>query len=145
MMILAAMTAFQWALCLGLILVCVGLMVVILLQRGRGGGLSAAFGGGGGGTSAFGAKTGDVFTLITVVLAAVYLCIAVIGNYIFLPPPGLEPGATAEVIEAADTGSEEESAAPAATPTGESEATPPPAPPTEKNQPVDDTADPEQP
>jgi preprotein translocase subunit SecG len=57
-------------------------MIVILLQRGRGGGLSGAFGGAGG-SSAFGAKTGDVFTWITVVVAAVFLLLAVVGNYVF--------------------------------------------------------------
>jgi len=119
-MILAAMSGFQWVLCLLLILVCVTLMVIILLQRGRGGGLSAAFGGGGGG-SAFGAKTGDVFTLATVVLAAVYLLVAVVGNFWFLPPPGIEDTSNAEVIT-----SETKPATPASE--GEAET---PAPPTE--------------
>lgn len=44
------------------------LMFIILLQRGRGGGLAGALGGAGG-QSAFGAKAGDVFTRITVGLA----------------------------------------------------------------------------
>ena len=88
MNILAAMTGFQWSLCSGFILVCLLLIMVVLLQRGRGGGLGAACGGGGGSSSAFGAKTGDVFTLITVVLAAVYLMIAVLGNHLFVPPGG---------------------------------------------------------
>ena len=89
MVILAALTSLQMFLAVLLILVCLALMVIILLQRGRGGGLSAAFGGGGGG-SAFGAKTGDVFTIFTVILTAVYLLIAVVGNYMFLPPEGVE-------------------------------------------------------
>jgi len=65
-------------------LVCVLLILVILLQRGRGGGLSGAFGGAGG-HSAFGAKTGDVFTWVTVGFVALYLLLAVIGNYAFRP------------------------------------------------------------
>lgn len=89
MVILAALTGWQMFLAVLLILVCLALMVIILLQRGRGGGLSAAFGGGGGG-SAFGAKTGDVFTLFTVILTAIYLTIAVVGNYSFRPPEGVE-------------------------------------------------------
>lgn len=48
------------------------LMFVILLQRGRGGGLAGAFGGLGG-QSAFGTKAGDVFTRITIVLAVVWV------------------------------------------------------------------------
>ena len=89
MPILAAITGVQWFLCLLLIAVCVLLIVIVLLQRGSAGGLAGAFGGGGG-SSAFGAKTGDVFTLITVVLACVYLLIAVVGNFWFVPPGGLE-------------------------------------------------------
>ncbi len=52
------------------VIVCVLLVLCILLQKGRGGGLSAAFGGAG---SAFGTKTGDMFTWVTIVLTAVFL------------------------------------------------------------------------
>jgi preprotein translocase subunit SecG len=61
------------------------LMGVILLQRGKGVGLSGAFGGAGGHT-AFGAKTGDVLTWATIVVAAVLLTFTVILNYVFVPP-----------------------------------------------------------
>ena len=44
------------------------------MQRGRGGGLIGAFGGPGG-SSAFGAKTGDVFTVITVIMAVLFLVV----------------------------------------------------------------------
>lgn len=60
------------------------LILIILLQRGRGGGLAGAFGGVGG-QSAFGAKTGDVFTWITVALTAIFLVIAVVMVYAFKP------------------------------------------------------------
>ncbi len=56
------------------------LIGVILLQRGRGGGLAGAFGGMGG-QSAFGTKAGDVFTKITIVLATVWIvlgCVCVL-------------------------------------------------------------------
>ena len=62
----------------------VALMGVILLQRGKGVGLSGAFGGAGGHT-AFGAKTGDVLTWITIVGAIVVLTGAVVLNYVFVP------------------------------------------------------------
>ena len=68
MQVLAQMGWSQWFLAAMIIVVCAFLMLVILVQRGRGGGLSGAFGGMGG-SSAFGAKTGDVFTWITVVVA----------------------------------------------------------------------------
>ncbi len=66
------------------------LMIVILLQRGKGVGLAGAFGGGGAGGTAFGAKTGDVLTWITIVAAVVVLTFAVVLNFIFVPTgPGL--------------------------------------------------------
>jgi len=64
--------------------ICVLLMIVILLQKGRGGGLAGAFGGAGG-HSAFGAKTGDVFTWVTVALTGMFILISIIGNYKFIP------------------------------------------------------------
>lgn len=67
------------------LLVCALLILIILLQKGRGGGLSGAFGGVGG-HSAFGAKTGDVFTWITVALTGLFILMAVVGNYVFVPP-----------------------------------------------------------
>lgn len=48
------------------------LIGLILLQRGRGGGLAGAFGGMGG-QSAFGTKAGDVFTRITIGVAAAWI------------------------------------------------------------------------
>lgn len=52
------------------------LIVLILLQRGRGGGLAGALGGMGG-QSAFGSKAGDVFTRITSVVAIVWIVLCV--------------------------------------------------------------------
>jgi preprotein translocase subunit SecG len=55
------------------------LIMLVLVQRGRGGGLTGALGGVGG-QSAFGTKAGDLFTKITVVFAVVwiFLCMATI-------------------------------------------------------------------
>jgi preprotein translocase subunit SecG len=47
------------------------LILLVLVQRGRGGGLTGALGGPGG-QSAFGSKAGDTFTVITVVTAAIW-------------------------------------------------------------------------
>jgi preprotein translocase subunit SecG len=68
------------------IIVCVLLVVVVLLQKGRGGGLSAAFGGMG--SSAFGTRTGDVFTWVTIVLTALFLLLAIGATLLFRPPTG---------------------------------------------------------
>ncbi len=47
------------------------LILLVLVQRGRGGGLAGALGGPGG-QSAFGSKAGDTFTVITIVMAALW-------------------------------------------------------------------------
>ncbi len=59
----------------GVFLVAVFLILLVLVQRGRGGGLTGALGGMGG-QSAFGTKAGDLFTRITIVAAAVWICSA---------------------------------------------------------------------
>ena len=48
-----------------IVLISLFLICLILIQRGKGGGLAGAFGGVGG-SSAFGTKAGDIFTKITV-------------------------------------------------------------------------------
>ncbi len=47
------------------------LILLVLVQRGRGGGLTGALGGPGG-QSAFGSKAGDTFTIITIVVASIW-------------------------------------------------------------------------
>ncbi len=56
------------------------MVLLILVQRGKGGGLSGAFGGAGG-QSAFGTKAGDLFTKVTIVVAFVWilLCVLAVG------------------------------------------------------------------
>jgi preprotein translocase subunit SecG len=51
------------------------MILLVLLQRGRGGGLAGAFGGMGG-QSALGVRAGDVFTKITVVIAVIWVVVA---------------------------------------------------------------------
>ncbi|GIK17477.1 MAG: hypothetical protein BroJett003_24410 [Planctomycetota bacterium] len=82
----------QWLLAMALTAVCALMIVVILLQRGRGGGLVGVFGGGGAG-SAFGAKTGDVFTWITVALAGLFIFIGSVGNCVMEPKIPTDDGA----------------------------------------------------
>jgi preprotein translocase subunit SecG len=70
------------------------IIIVILLQRGKGVGLAGAFGGAGGHT-AFGAKTGDVLTWVTIASAVAFLLLAIVLNYLFVPvtPTGVGGGA----------------------------------------------------
>ena len=68
---------------IGVSLLLIGL---VLLQKNRGAGLSGAFGGVGG-HSAFGTKTGDFLTWVTVGLVAVFLLLNIAGNFVFEPEP----------------------------------------------------------
>ncbi|MGY8768256.1 MAG: preprotein translocase subunit SecG [Pirellulales bacterium] len=54
------------------------LILLVLVQRGRGGGLAGALGGAGG-QSAFGTKAGDVFTKITIGFAAIWILLCVLA------------------------------------------------------------------
>jgi preprotein translocase subunit SecG len=60
-----------------IVLTCLFLICLILIQRGKGGGLAGAFGGVGG-SSAFGTKAGDVFTRVTMVVASVWIVLSMI-------------------------------------------------------------------
>jgi len=70
---------------IGLVSSAVLLIGLVLLQKNRGSGLSGAFGGVGGHT-AFGTKTGDFLTWVTVGLTAVFLLLSIVGNYVFEQP-----------------------------------------------------------
>jgi preprotein translocase subunit SecG len=100
--------ALQIILPILLFLTSVFLMLLVLVQRGRGGGLAGAFGGLGG-QSAFGTKAGDLFTRVTIFVAAfwIILCAASVkllndtGSSIIDPSLGgasapLQPGGGAQ-------------------------------------------------
>jgi preprotein translocase subunit SecG len=61
-----------------LLLTALFLIVLVLIQRGKGGGLAGAFGGMGG-QSAFGTKAGDLFTRITIGVAAFWIVLCIIS------------------------------------------------------------------
>lgn len=107
----------------GAVLLLIGLFLIclILLQRGRGGGLAGAFGGMGG-QSAFGSKAGDAFTHFTIVVAAVWIVVCILGIFIGddtqilstkAPPPGFgaADGESAGDAESKDTGAAAENGA----------------------------------
>lgn len=60
-----------------LLLTALFLIVLVLIQRGKGGGLAGAFGGMGG-QSAFGTKAGDLFTRITIGVASFWIILCII-------------------------------------------------------------------
>lgn len=63
------------------------LILIILVQRGKGGGLSGAFGGGMGG-GLMGSKTGDFLTWVTIALVAIFLVLAVLMAKFYRPTVG---------------------------------------------------------
>jgi preprotein translocase subunit SecG len=69
------------------VLVCLALMLIVLLQKGRGGGMAAAFGGSGA-SSLLGTKTGDFLTWVTICLVALFLVLAVLMGK-FMRPTGV--------------------------------------------------------
>jgi len=102
------------------VVVCLVLIMVILIQKGRGGGLSGAFGGGMA-SGLLGSKTGDFLTWVTIGLVVVFLGLAVLMAKFFRPSVseyGVEPPAatTQPVGTTAQPAATTEQPAPAAEP-----------------------------
>ncbi len=74
-------TAF-WIVTFLFMLVALGMVLIILVQRPQGGGLAGAFGGAGGSSTdtVFGGRVGDALTVATVVAFALYLGLAIALN-----------------------------------------------------------------
>ncbi len=62
----------------------VALILIILIQKGKGGGLGTAFGGGLAG-GLLGSKTGDFLTWVTIVLVGLFLTLAVVMAKFYKP------------------------------------------------------------
>ena len=69
------------------IICCVALILIILIQKGKGGGLSGAFGGGMAG-GILGSKTGDFLTWVTIGLVGLFLTLAVVMGKFYKPSVG---------------------------------------------------------
>lgn len=81
------------------VLVSVMMMLVVLIQKPQGGGLTEAFGAASGsGNTAFGAKTGDALTYATIIMFVLFVGFAIGLNYIVKPP-----APAAAIIEANPT------------------------------------------
>ena len=111
--------------------VCVFLILLILIQKGRGGGLSSAFGGAGGNT-AFGTKTGDLLTWVTSIVFLVFLVLSCFliwtTDYVHAratataPPPGIGDDTVEKPLDADGDGNVE------FVPPGDDQSSLPPAP-----------------
>jgi preprotein translocase subunit SecG len=67
------------------------LMLVVLIQRGKGGGLAGAFGGAGG-SSPFGSRSADQFVRFTLWLAGVWVLVIMIHVKLVQHDSQVEPG-----------------------------------------------------
>jgi len=74
---LLAISFFMKMLAVIFITCAVSLILIILVQKGKGGGLSSAFGGGTA-SGILGSKTGDFLTWVTIGLVGIFLLLAVI-------------------------------------------------------------------
>ena len=66
------------------VFVSIALILLVLIQKGRGGGLSSAFGGGGA-NSLLGTKTTDRLTKATIGIVLLFLLLTVVLNLIYKP------------------------------------------------------------
>ncbi len=75
-----------WILNFVVILVGIILILLVLIQRGKGGGLVGALGGAGG-SSAFGSRAGDFFTRLTLIIAGIWILLTIVQIHAIKPPP----------------------------------------------------------
>ncbi|MDX1564354.1 MAG: preprotein translocase subunit SecG [Phycisphaeraceae bacterium] len=131
-----ALTLLSWTVALAVYFVgtCVLLIMVVLIQKPKGGGLAGAFGGAGGGQQAvFGAKAGDMFTLVTVCLFLLFLLLGMGLVY----STRFDDAKLAEVPDAGSTVQPPEDTAPAGADSPAGKTTPAPGL-IEPKKPVDD-------
>jgi len=93
------------------LLTAVILILLVLIQRGRGGGLAGAFGGPGG-HSAFGTKTADVFTRATAVVGGIFFILSIVTALIMRSGEATPPPETPAAPAPAQPGAATDSAAP---------------------------------
>ena len=86
------------------------LIMLILIQRGKGGGLTGALGGPGG-QSAFGSKAGDTFTAITIVVASLWGITCVITMLVLGDGGSSAETAAASPVAVQDAGIDDEESA----------------------------------
>jgi preprotein translocase subunit SecG len=125
LLMLAWNTYVLGALMVLFLIICGLVILTVLVQRPQGGGLAGAFGGGSGsGQTAFGTKTGDALTVLTISMFVVYLLAAILLNY------GIKAAANPDVaVPSVAAPNTEPAPSPLTAPaTGTPDTTTPPAP-----------------
>jgi preprotein translocase subunit SecG len=79
-----AVSLFMNVVAVVFVICAVVLILVVLVQKGKGGGLSAAFGGGMA-SGILGSKTGDFLTWVTIAMVGVFLALAVFMAKFYKP------------------------------------------------------------
>lgn len=107
------------------VLVCAFLILVVLLQQGKGGGMGSAFGGGGGQTVFGGAGAGNFLTRLTAIAATLFMVLSAVlaymstsGDRILEAAEAVEASRTPDTVSAGGDG-EEEGETPVAPPASE--------------------------
>ena len=100
-----------------LFVVALFLILLVLIQRGRGGGLAGAFGGMGG-QSAFGTKAGDLFTKITIGVAAAWILLCMAADKLLTGSDSALRRASGNATQRSGTGAQPAQPAPAGAPAG---------------------------
>src|SRR6188508_2377874 len=90
LLLLARVDWLHWMFAVPMSVLSIFLVLVILVQRGRGGGLTGALGGMGG-QSAFGTKAGDLFTRITIVVAAIWVLLSMASIKVLAQRTAFDP------------------------------------------------------
>src|SRR6266436_5374853 len=122
MFVMLALSWGHYFFMIPLMLLSIFLTLVILVQRGRGGGLTGALGGMGG-QSALGTKAGDLFTRITIIVAAIWVLLSMASLKVlnqYSTTGGLSPGERGQATPVSKTG--EGGLLPSATKSGETQA-----------------------
>lgn len=112
MMLPLAKISFLWTVVSVLwVLIALSLILIVLIQKGRGGGLASAFGGGAA-NSLLGTKTGDFLTWVTIGLVSLFLVLGVLmgkfmrpvpsADLLGQPPVAEQPAAPADAAAAAE-------------------------------------------
>lgn len=95
-----SLSTLWWLLLILYIPSCLGLILIVLLQKGKGGGFAGAFGAGGGSDAVFGPRTArSLPQKITYTMAAIFMIFAFVLSFISGkvtrgPAPGLVPEAS---------------------------------------------------
>jgi preprotein translocase subunit SecG len=79
------------------------LILLVLIQRGRGGGLAGVLGGAGG-SSPFGSRAGDTFTRATLIVALAWIVLNMVQILWIMPPKEEQPPPSVPPAESRGTG-----------------------------------------